>query len=83
MHDALARFHADKDIFIELGVHSHFNIPKLHFAIHYVHLIKLFGTTDNFNTEYTEHLHIDLAKDAYAATNRKDKYPQMTVWLTR
>ncbi|TEB23184.1 hypothetical protein FA13DRAFT_1757116 [Coprinellus micaceus] len=70
MDDALARFHADKDVFIELG---------LHFAIHYVHLIKLFGTTDNFNTEYTERLHIDLAKDAYAATNRKDEYPQMTV----
>ncbi|TEB18734.1 hypothetical protein FA13DRAFT_1758436 [Coprinellus micaceus] len=83
MDDALARFHADKDVFIKLGVRSHFNIPKLHFAIHYVHLIKLFRTTDNFNTEYTERLHIDLAKDTYAATNRKDEYPQMSVWLTR
>lgn len=83
MEDALARFHADKDVFIELGVRTHFNIPKLHFAVHYVNLIKLFGTTDNFNTEYTERLHIDLAKDAYAATNKKDEFPQMTRWLTR
>lgn len=83
MEDALARFHDEKDVFVELGVRNHFNIPKLHFAVHYIHLIKLFGTTDNFNTEYTERLHIDLAKDAYAATNRKGEFPQMTVWLTR
>ncbi|KAG2120459.1 uncharacterized protein F5147DRAFT_741494 [Suillus discolor] len=60
-----------------------FNLPKLHFFCHYVHMIKLYGTTDNYNTEYTECLHIDLAKDAYRATNHKDKYPQMTLWLER
>jgi hypothetical protein len=38
---------------------------------------------DNFNTEYTERLHIDLAKDAYRSTNMKDEYPQMTAWLDR
>jgi hypothetical protein len=38
---------------------------------------------DNFNTEYTERLHIDLAKDAYGATNHKDEFSQMTVWLER
>ncbi|KAG0698877.1 hypothetical protein DFH29DRAFT_1016884 [Suillus ampliporus] len=35
----------------------------------------------NYNTEYTEQLHIDLAKDAYRATNHKDKFMQMTQWL--
>lgn len=45
--------------------------------------IKDFGTCDNYNTEYSERLHIDLAKDAYRATNHKDKYAQMTVWLER
>jgi len=34
-------------------------------------VIELFGTTDNYTTEYTERLHIDLAKDAYRATNMK------------
>ncbi|KAH9924954.1 uncharacterized protein BXZ73DRAFT_91146 [Epithele typhae] len=43
----------------------------------------LFGTTDNYDTQYTERLHIDLAKDAYRATNRKDEYLQMTLWLER
>ncbi|KAH9012888.1 hypothetical protein EDB84DRAFT_1641674 [Lactarius hengduanensis] len=44
---------------------------------------KTLRTTDNFNTEYTERLHIDLAKDAYAATNHKDEFPQMALWLER
>ncbi|KAH9013364.1 hypothetical protein EDB85DRAFT_2076599 [Lactarius pseudohatsudake] len=52
-------------------------------AHHYVDLIKLYGTTDNFNTETTERLHIDLAKDTYAATNHKDEFSQMTTWLER
>ncbi|KAG1785031.1 uncharacterized protein HD556DRAFT_1435284 [Suillus plorans] len=62
---------------------ANFDLPKLHFFHHYVHMIKLYGTTDNYNTEYTEHLHIDLAKDAYRTTNHKDEYPQMTLWLER
>ncbi|KAJ4470135.1 hypothetical protein J3R30DRAFT_3808633 [Lentinula aciculospora] len=41
------------------------------------------GTLDNFNTEYTERLHIDLAKDAYQATNKKDELSQMAQWLER
>ena len=83
MDDALIRFHENKHIFVTLGIRQHFNIPKLHFARHYVRKIKLFGTTDNVNTEYTERLHIDLAKDAYRATNRRDEYPQMVLWLER
>ncbi|KAI9433254.1 hypothetical protein H4582DRAFT_2061067 [Lactarius indigo] len=81
--DALSQFHANKEIFVQLGIRAHFNIPKFHFLSHYVESIKSLGTTDNFNTQYTERLHIDLAKDAYAATNRKDEYEQMTLWLDR
>ncbi|KAK7017889.1 hypothetical protein VNI00_018532 [Paramarasmius palmivorus] len=83
VHDALRRFHADKQIFIELGVRKDFNIPKLHFCRHYRQLIERFGTTDNYSTEYTERLHIDTTKDAYAATNHRDEYCQMTAWLDR
>jgi len=83
MWDALNRFHTNKDIFIDLSVRNHFNIPKIHFLSHYIDLITIFGTTDNFNTQYTERLHIDYAKDAYAATNKKDEYMQMTTWLER
>jgi hypothetical protein len=38
---------------------------------------------DNFNTEYTERLHIEFAKDAYAATNHKDEFVQMATWQER
>ncbi|KAH9986165.1 hypothetical protein BJV77DRAFT_85407 [Russula vinacea] len=62
---------------------AHFDFPKMHSLIHYASSIILFGTTDNYNTEQSERLHIDFAKDAYRATNHKDEYPQMTAWLER
>lgn len=86
LHDldnALDTFHTNKSIFIDLGIREDFNLPKLHSLQHYTSSIKLFGTTDNYNTEYSERLHIDLAKDAYAATNRKNELSQMTIWLER
>jgi hypothetical protein len=83
LEDALRRFHMHKTIFVDLGVREAFNIPKLHSLRHYTTSIKLFGTTDNYNTQATERLHIDYAKDAYQATNTKDEYPQMTLWLER
>ncbi|KAH9024113.1 hypothetical protein EDB85DRAFT_1870274, partial [Lactarius pseudohatsudake] len=43
--------------------------------------VKLYSTMDNFITKNTEQLHIDLAKDAYATTNHKDEFSQMTTWL--
>ncbi|KAJ6549962.1 hypothetical protein B0H19DRAFT_1073857 [Mycena capillaripes] len=83
LSDALQRFHNNKSIFVALGVRDDFNLPKLHYCHHYILYIKGFGTTDNYNTEYTERLHIDLAKDAYRSTNFKDEFPQMTLWLER
>ena len=50
---------------------------------HYVELIRLFGTADRFNTEWSECLHIDYAKEAYRALNKKDYMIQMITWLHR
>ncbi|KAJ7643458.1 hypothetical protein DFH06DRAFT_999028 [Mycena polygramma] len=83
LSNALQQFHDNKSIFVALGVRDDFNLPKLHSCRHYIMYIKAFGTTDNYNTEYTERLHIDLAKDAYRSTNFKDEFPQMTLWLER
>lgn len=81
LKDALKRFHDNKSIFEELGVHKTWQIPKLHFLLHYCECIEELGTLDNYNTSYTEWLYIDIAKDAYEATNHRDKLSQMTLWL--
>ncbi|KAI0311038.1 hypothetical protein OF83DRAFT_1087966 [Amylostereum chailletii] len=83
LSDALTRFHVHKAVFVDLGIREHFNFPKMHSLTHYAPSVKLFGTADNFNTSYTERLHIDFTKDAYRSTNRKDEYSQMTLWLQR
>ncbi|KAJ7462850.1 hypothetical protein FB451DRAFT_1494885 [Mycena latifolia] len=85
MRDALNTFHANKQIFIDLEgrQNTHFNIPKIHSLDHYELLIRLFGSADGFNTESPERLHIDYAKNAYRASNRKDYVNQMTLWLQR
>ncbi|KAG1853554.1 hypothetical protein C8R48DRAFT_749627 [Suillus tomentosus] len=83
LDEARALFHDNKEIFIDLGIRTNFNLPKLHSGRHYLTMIRTFGTTDNYNTEYTERLHIDLAKDAYRATNHKDEFIQMPKWLER
>ncbi|KAG2137099.1 uncharacterized protein EDB93DRAFT_1091318, partial [Suillus bovinus] len=81
LDEVLDLFHENKLIFIDLGIRTNFNLLKLHAACHYPRIIMQFGSTDNYNTEYTERLHIDLAKDAYRATNHKDEFAQMTRWL--
>ncbi|KAG6839374.1 hypothetical protein C0991_003198 [Blastosporella zonata] len=80
---SLKTFHDYKDIFIELGCREDFNIPKLHSLIHYVETIRAFGSADGYNSESPERLHIDLAKDAYRASNKRDYEEQMALWLQR
>jgi hypothetical protein len=50
LQESLATFHSNKGIFIDLSIREHFNIPKFHSLTHYVGSIRLFGTTDNYNT---------------------------------
>ncbi|PIL32079.1 hypothetical protein GSI_06784 [Ganoderma sinense ZZ0214-1] len=80
---AWVTFHENKYIFVNEGIREHYNIPKLHSALHYPLSIRKLGTTDGYNTENTERLHIDYAKRGYAASNKKEYIKQMTVWLRR
>jgi hypothetical protein len=80
---SLADFHANKTSLIDLDVRKHFNIPKLHNVSHYADSIHSRGSLDGYNTEASERLHIDYAKDAYRASNRRDYVSQMTRWLQR
>ncbi|KAI1781759.1 hypothetical protein LXA43DRAFT_907812 [Ganoderma leucocontextum] len=82
MRDNLELFHSNKQVFIDLGIRDHFNIPKLHWISHYVASIYNFGTCDGLSTEISECLHIDFAKMAYRASNRRAYIKQMVVWLS-
>jgi Plavaka transposase len=83
LETALKTFHENKDIFIHEGIREHFNILKIHQMMHYVEAIRSRGTADGYNSEASERLHIDYAKDGYRASNKKDYIKQMTVWLGR
>ncbi|KZV99339.1 hypothetical protein EXIGLDRAFT_592623, partial [Exidia glandulosa HHB12029] len=83
LQETLTQFHELKSVFQEHGVRDDFKFPKLHMMQHYVESIRLFGTTDNYNTEATERLHIDLAKHAFRATNKRNFAAQMCRWLER
>ena len=39
LDDALECFHDNKSIYIDLGIHDSFNLPKLHFAHYYTQYI--------------------------------------------
>jgi hypothetical protein len=83
LDSALEAWHENKDYFIMTQVRADLNIPKFHSLHHYVSSIKLLGTTDNYNTEMFEHLHIDFAKRGWRASNHRDEFPQMIRWLGR
>lgn len=83
LRDALNTFHANKEIVVSLGIREHFNIPKIHSMLHYCEAILRKGTLDGYNTELPERLHIEYAKDAYRAGNRRDYIAHMTTWLQR
>ncbi|KAG8759585.1 hypothetical protein FRC12_009724 [Ceratobasidium sp. 428] len=83
LDDALDRFHEHKHVFIKYNVRTDFNINKIHAMCHYTEAILALGAADAYNTETPERLHIEFAKRAYKATNRKNFFKQMTVYLER
>jgi hypothetical protein len=83
LQSALKIFHDNKDIFVEAGIRTHFNIPKIHSMLHYCDTIKSHGSLDGYNMESPERLHIDFAKDGYRASNKREYVAQMTAWLGR
>jgi hypothetical protein len=82
MTNALDIFNQNKAFFIQPGLHNDLNIPKFHSLMHYVDSIQLFGTTDNYNIEMFEQLHIDFTKKGWHASNQRDKFPHMITWLS-
>lgn len=82
MEESLSAFHKNKHHAFG-NQRDQFNFPKLHSLVHYTSAIRSLGTLDGYNTELPERLHIDFAKKAYNASNKRDYTIQMTVWLRR
>ncbi|KAF7293104.1 hypothetical protein MIND_01209800 [Mycena indigotica] len=72
--EAWLSFHEHKQVFLDMGIREHFNIPKVHAMWHYVALIRLGGSTGGFSTELSERLHIDCAKLGYRASQPQELY---------
>lgn len=83
MDELLNEFHTNKDVFIDLGLRTSFDIPKLHWLLHYVRQIYYKGSADNFDTQFTERAHIDFVKALFRHTNKKDILHQMVRMLER
>jgi hypothetical protein len=83
LDSCLKTFHVHKDLLIKLEIRQHFNIPKFHAIVHYLIAIQALGSTDGYNTESPERLHIEFAKEGYRASNKRDFLEQMAVWLQR
>ena len=81
LEQCLKTFHENKEVIVDLKIQEHFNIPKLHAIMHYMTFIRALGSADGYNTESPERLHIDFAKEAYHATNKRDYMEQMALWL--
>lgn len=79
----LDTWHQYRSYFLQTAIQENFNIPKFHSLLHYVNAIRWLGTTDNYNTELFECLHIDFAKEGWRASNKCDHFPQMVKWLSR
>ncbi|KAF8598292.1 hypothetical protein BDV93DRAFT_419655, partial [Ceratobasidium sp. AG-I] len=83
----LAGFHAVRDVFRRTGAldtqEMFDGIPKLHMLSHYSNAIRELGTTDGYNTEATERLHIDFVKEGWRASNKVNPTEQMARYLQR
>lgn len=89
LEDALKKFHRYKCHIAASGVrdgpqqNNKFNIPKIELMQHVKRLVELLGSALQFSSEQTERCHINLAKEPYKATNRKQYAGQMCRYQDR
>ena len=57
----------------------HFQFPKMHLLSHISDSIRQMGSPDNFSTDVSELLHVEMVKEAYRSTNRVN-FEQQMLW---
>jgi len=78
LEEALSRFHHYRTIFQDCGVRSDgFNLPRQHFLIHYMALIRALGAPNGLCSSITESKHIKAVKQPWRHSNRYKALGQM------
>ncbi|KAM6489655.1 hypothetical protein JOM56_014891 [Amanita muscaria] len=77
---ALTKFHAERNVFKELGVRpTGLSVPRQHSLIHYLDTIQLFGSPNGLCSSITESKHIKVVKQPYRRTNHYQPLGQMLI----
>jgi len=74
---AVARFHANRVIFEDVGIRSNFSLPRQHSMKHFRLLIQMFGAPNGLCSSITESKHIKAVKEPYRRSSRFEALGQM------
>ena len=84
LEDALDHFHRHREIFRMSGIHLNgFNLPRSHAAVHYLCLIRAFGTPNGLCSSITESKHIQVVKEPWHQSSRWNVLKQMLTTNSR
>jgi hypothetical protein len=90
IEDALSRFHQSKRAILLAGLRTsancelnHFNIPKLEMMQHVSQNTRRMGVPAQYTSDITEHKLIEVAKEPFRLTNKRDPASQMVRALDR
>ena len=75
--DAVNRFHDERQIFIDLGIHDNFLLPRQHSLLHYRSLIQMFGAPNGICSSITESKHIKAVKEPWHHSSKNNALGQM------
>ena len=74
---AVARFHAYRIIFEDVGIRSSFSLPRQHAMKHFRLLIQMFGAPNGLCSSITESKHIKAVKEPYRRSSHFEALGQM------
>ncbi|KAF8871036.1 hypothetical protein CPB85DRAFT_1445765 [Mucidula mucida] len=77
--NALAWYHAERQIFQDEGIVDTFSLPRQHSMVHYRHLIQEFAAPNGLCSSITESKHIKAVKEPWRRSSRFEALRQMLI----
>src|SRR6202789_3835650 len=74
---AVARFHAYRIVFEDVGIRNNFSLPRQHSVKHFRLLIQMFGAPNGLCSSITESKHIKAVKEPYRRSSRNEPLGEM------